>query len=55
MAPMETRTNIEARHCDECGKVTPHVVHYMVDYSPRGVARTEIGSGCTRCADTKEK
>lgn len=54
-SPMETtRTEIEARHCSECGKPTPHEVHYMTDRSPAGVTRREIGSGCTRCQATAD-
>lgn len=48
--PMEsTRTEIQARDCTECGKTTPHEVHYMIERSPQGVTRREIGNGCTRC------
>ncbi|MGN7250030.1 hypothetical protein [Arthrobacter sp. SAFR-014] len=48
------RMEIEARDCAECGKPTPHEVHYLVDRSLSGVTRREVGSGCTRCAEATE-
>jgi hypothetical protein len=43
------RKKIEARHCDECGKVTPHEVKVMVARSLAGVTQEEVGASCTRC------
>ena len=49
-----TRMEIKARHCIECGRTTPHEVHFMIERSPRGVTSREIGEGCTRCRDAHE-
>lgn len=45
------RMKIEARECIDCGRTTPHEVHFIIERSISGVTQREIGSGCSICAD----
>lgn len=49
------RMRIEARDCIDCGRTTPHEVHFVIERTTTGgVIEREIGYGCSRCAETAE-